>query len=113
MKQTVLFLLIFFSGTLLAEGSHLGDMMGSFKNLDKNQVSSMIDMLHKNGNISSEDAKKAKEELSKMSDSDFKGLKNKAAQTVEGNKLHKDDSKEVKHSSTVNGQGAVNLELQE
>lgn len=106
MKLTIFFFILFFSGSLLAEGSGLGDIMGSFKNLDKKQVSSMIDMLQKNGNISSEEAKKAKAELDKMTDDDFKGLKNKAAKTVEGNK-------DQKSSSTQNDKGAVNLELQE
>lgn len=63
----------------LAQGLDVGEMITKMK-LDKGQLARMIDQLVQTGQIKPEEAKKAKEELLKMNDSDLNKLKLDAVQ---------------------------------
>lgn len=77
MKKLVLFCLfsLYVCGPIKAdEGFDVGEMITKMK-LDKGQLARMIDQLVQTGQIKPEEAKKAKEELLKMNDSDLNKLK--------------------------------------
>ncbi len=62
----------------------LSEMIQSL-DVDKASVSKIIDALEKSGKITKNDAAKARADLAKMKDSDFKGLKDKAKSQIKSN----------------------------
>lgn len=113
LKKYLLAGLFLFSFNSFSAGSSISEMMAGLDGLDKNQVEQMIDVLQKSGNISGEDAKKAKLELAKMSPNDFKVLKKKAHSIVKDNKKKENDyNSGVKKSVTTTDKGAFGMEVE-
>ena len=60
----------------------LAQMANSF-DLDREQISSMIDLLHQTGQINAKQAAEAKKQLNEYSDDDIQGLKNQAIERIQ------------------------------
>ncbi|MCP4913022.1 MAG: hypothetical protein GY909_07875 [Oligoflexia bacterium] len=64
--------------------------LGALQNMgaiNKGQISGMLDQMVKSGRISEDDAKRAKEKLGSMSDSDMKNLSNEAMKRVKSGNI--------------------------
>ncbi len=100
--MTCLFLLLFSSPSWSQD---LSEMMAS---MDKASVMKMIEFLEKSGKINKDEAAKAKADLAKMSDSDFKGLKEKGKESIK-----KNDAAGKEGTSFANENAAVGIKLLE
>lgn len=87
MKRFTASLCLFFVlsfGVAAQEGLDIGKMIGQMK-LDKGAMARMIDQLVQTGQITAEDARKAKEQLLKMDEGDLNKLKLDAVELYKKN----------------------------
>ena len=82
MKKISVFILAIFTMTLFAQNSNLEEQL---KGVTKEQLVSMIFMMEKSGKIDADSASKAREQLKKMSNEDFKVLKYSAGTQFRAN----------------------------
>ena len=82
MKKIITVITLFFTLSVFAQSPEDLAKLTEGMQLDKSQISNMIDMMVRMGKISKEDAKKAKAELSKYSTEDMQSLQQQAVQKI-------------------------------
>ena len=94
---TLFFCLGFLTPCAFAQGQkEIKDIVGGM-DVNKSEVSDMIDKLVSEGKINGSDAEKAKDDLQKMNREDFQKLKDKGKSEVINGKLLEETPSESKH----------------